>query len=255
MLRTLTEHGFLFSELVKRDFKRKYKGTYLGMVWSLLSPLITLLIMSLVFGSFFSQYEPHYTIYLFCGNIIFAYFSDASGGCMQTLVDNAPVLTKVKVPKYLFVLSRSTSSLINFSLTLSVFFIFCIIFGINFTWSFLLLIFPLVFLILFNVGMGLFLSSLYVFFRDMTYLWSLFVMLLMYMSAIFYPVEILPDFLGKLIYLNPVYVYIRFFRAIVIDGAAPSLSLWLLSAIYSAIALFLGILLYRKSSDKFLYYV
>ena len=255
MIRTLKEQGFLFSELVKRDFKKKYKGTYLGMIWSLLSPLISLLIMSLVFGSFFSEYEEHYTIYLFLGNIIFAYFSDATSGGMMTLLDNAPVFTKVRMPKYLFVLSRNASSFINFCLTLVVFFIFCIIFGITFTPAFILLIFPIILLMLFNVGMGLILSAVYVFFRDLAYLWSIFVMLVMYLSAVFYPVSILPSLLGKLIYLNPVYVYIRFFRVIVLEGTVPSLSLMLLALIYSAIALGTGALLYRKLNDKFLYYV
>ena len=255
MLTNLKDYGFLFSELVKRDFKKKYKGTYLGMIWSLLSPLISLLIMSLVFGSFFSEYEEHYTIYLFCGNIIFAYFSDATSGGMMTLLDNAPVFTKVKMPKYLFVLSRNASSFINFCLTLIVFFIFCIIFGINFSPAFLLLIFPLILLLFFNVGMGLILSAVYVFFRDLAYLWSIFVMLVMYLSAVFYPVSILPDWLGKFIYLNPVYVYIRFFRVIVLEGTAPSLSLALLALFYAVFALGLGAFLYRKLNDKFLYYV
>ena len=72
--RRFTENKFLFSELVKRDFKKKYKRTYLGMLWSVLSPLLTLLVMSIVFKSFFGRSIPHYTIYLFCGNIVFSFF-------------------------------------------------------------------------------------------------------------------------------------------------------------------------------------
>ena len=74
-LAKLKENKFLFSELVKRDFKKKYKGTFLGMVWSVLSPLLMLLVMSLVFTSFFGKDTPHYIIYLFCGNIVFSYFT------------------------------------------------------------------------------------------------------------------------------------------------------------------------------------
>ena len=68
------ENGFLFSELVKRDFKKKYKRTYLGMLWSLISPLLTLLVMSIVFKNFFGRDMEHYTIYLFCGNIVYSFF-------------------------------------------------------------------------------------------------------------------------------------------------------------------------------------
>ena len=85
MIRKIKENSFLFSELVKRDFKKKYKRTYLGMLWSVLSPLLTLLIMSLVFTGFFGRNQPHYITYLFCGNIVFSFFSDATNGGMGAL--------------------------------------------------------------------------------------------------------------------------------------------------------------------------
>jgi ABC-2 type transport system permease protein len=98
------KNEFLFSELVKRDFKKKYKRTYLGMLWSVLSPLLTLLVMSLVFTNFFGRTTPHYTIYLFCGNIVFSFFSDATNGGMGSLMSNSAIFTKINVPKYLFLL-------------------------------------------------------------------------------------------------------------------------------------------------------
>lgn len=250
------EHSFLFSELVKRDFKKKYKRTYLGMVWSILSPLLTLLIMSLVFTHFFGSKQPHYTIYLFCGNIIFSYFSDSTNGGMGSLLANADIFGKINVPKYLFLFSRNVSSLINFGLTLIVFFIFCIIDGINFAWCFFMLIIPILCLIVFNLGVGLILSALYVFFRDMQYLWSVFTMLLMYMSAIFYTVTV--ESFGrftKLFLLNPVYVYIKYFRLIVIDNTLPSIQFNLLAVGYALVAFGIGALIYKKFNHKFLYYV
>ena len=74
----LKKYQFLFEELVKRDFKKKYKRTVLGMAWSVLSPLLMLLVMKLVFTQFFGRNTPHYTIYLFCGNIVFSYFNDST---------------------------------------------------------------------------------------------------------------------------------------------------------------------------------
>ena len=123
----IKQNGFLFSELVKRDFKKKYKRTYLGMLWSVLSPLLTLLVMSLVFKHFFGNDTPHYTIYLFCGNIVFSFFNDSTSGGMGALLANSGIFTKVKLPKYLFLLSRNVSSLINFGLTFAVFILFCIL--------------------------------------------------------------------------------------------------------------------------------
>ena len=254
-LTRLKENKFLFSELVKRDFKKKYKSTYLGMIWSVLSPLLSLLVMSLVFTRFFGRAQAHYTIYLFCGNIVFAYFNDSTTGGMGSLLANAPIFTKINVPKYLFLFSKNISSLINFGLTLAVFFIFCIIDGITFSWCFFLLIIPIICMIIFNVGVGLILSALYVFFRDMQYLWTVFTQLLMYMSAIFYTVSSFPEAIQSLFLLNPIYVYIKYFRLIVIDNAIPSIQFNLLALGYALVAFGIGALLYKRFNHKFLYYV
>ena len=253
-LQRLKENQFLFSELVKRDFKKKYKSTYLGMIWSILSPLLSLLIMSLIFTNFFGRNQPHYTIYLFCGNIVFSYFSDSTNGGMGSLLANASIFTKINVPKYLFLFSRNVSALINFGLTLGVFFIFCIIDGITFSWCFFALIIPIACLIIFNIGVGLILSAFFVFFRDMQYLWSVFTMLLMYMSAIFYTVDSFGAY-AELFLINPVFVYIKYFRLIVIDNTLPSIQFSLLAVGYALVAFLLGALCYKKWNHKFLYYV
>ena len=99
MFHTLKTHQYLFEELVKRDFKKKYKRTVLGMVWSLLSPLIMLLVMRLVFTQFFGRTTPHYTIYLFCGNLVYSFFSESTTQGMTSLLSNASIFTKVNVPK------------------------------------------------------------------------------------------------------------------------------------------------------------
>ena len=254
MFAKLKEHQFLFSELVKRDFKKKYKRTYLGMVWSVLSPLLTLLVMKVVFTAFFGKEIEHYTTYLFCGNIVFSFFSDASSGGMQSLMSNASIFTKINVPKYLFLFSRNLSSLINFGLTLIVFFVFCIFDGVAITPLFLALIIPIILLVIFNLGVGLILSALFVFFRDIQYLWSVFTMLLMYMSAIFYDVSRFESF-KNLFYLNPVFVYISYFRSIVLDGVFPSLEVNALAIGYALLAFGVGALIYKKCNHKFLYYV
>ena len=255
MLSNIKEHGFLFSELVKRDFKKKYKRTFLGMLWSLISPLLTLLVLTLVFKSFFGDKTEHYTIYVFCGNIIFSFFSDATGGAMSALLSNADVFSKINVPKYLFLLSRIVSSLINFSLTFLVFILFCILDGIVFKWSFFCLIIPISALIIFNTGIGLILSALYIFFRDIQYLWSVFTMLLMYLSAVFYTLDGFAPEIQRLFLLNPIFVYIKYFRIVVIDGTVPSTKFSLLTLGYAALAFTVGALIYKKYNHKFLYYV
>ena len=255
MFQKIKKYQFLFEELVKRDFKTKYKRTVLGVGWSVLSPLLMLLVMKIVFTQFFGRTVEHYTTYLFCGNLIFSYFNDATREGMRSLMGNAGIFTKVNVPKYLFLLSKNIQTFINFLITLCVFFVFCAIDGIAFTWTMLLLVYPTVMLVLFNVGVGLVLSALFVFFRDIQYLWSVFTRLLMYMSAIFYTLDSYPEYVQKLFYLNPVYTFIAYYRQVVIGGAVPSVWLHLLILFYVAVVVGIGSWMYKKYNTKFLYYV
>ena len=240
MFQKLKRHQFLFEELVKRDFKKKYKRTILGMAWSILSPLLMLLVMRLVFTQFFGRTMEHYTTYLFCGNLIFLYFNEATTQGMTSLMGNASIFTKVNVPKYLFLFSKNVQALINFGLTLVVFVLFCILDGITFTWRWVLLPYPIVMLLLFNIGVGLILSALFVFFRDIQYLWTVFTQLLMYMSAIFYTIDRYSPMVQKAFYLNPVYGFISYFRTVVIGGAVPPGWHHLLLLLYTVIVLAIG---------------
>lgn len=255
MVQKLMRYQFLFEELVKRDFKKKYKRTILGMAWSVLSPLLMLLVMRLVFTQFFGRGMEHYTTYLFCGNLLFSFFNEASSQGMQSLMGNAGIFTKVNVPKYLFLFSKNVQTLINFGLTLCVFFVFCILDDITFTWKFILLLYPIVCLILFNIGVGLILSALFVFFRDIQYLWSVFTQLLMYMSAIFYTIDGYSPMVQNLFLLNPLYLFIRYFRKIVIDATIPSIWFHLLMLADVVIVLGIGCWMYKKYNTRFLYYV
>ena len=255
MVQKLMRYQFLFEELVKRDFKKKYKRTILGMAWSVLSPLLMLLVMRLVFTQFFGRGMEHYTTYLFCGNLLFSYFNEASGQGMTSLMGNAGIFTKVNVPKYLFLLSKNVQTLINFGLTLCVFFVFCILDDITFTWKFILLLYPIACLILFNIGVGLILSALFVFFRDIQYLWSVFTQLLMYMSAIFYTINGYSPMVQNLFLLNPIYLFIRYFRKIVIDATIPTIWFHLLMLADVIIVLGIGCWMYKKYNTRFLYYV
>lgn len=251
----MKQNQFLFEELVKRDFKQKYKRTLLGMAWSILYPLITLLILDIIFSNYFGTDIAHYPIYLFCGQLVFSYFNESTNGGMYSLLGNAHIFSKVNVPKYLFLLSKNVSSFINFCLTLCIFFVFVFFNDVPFTWKFIFLLFPIACLVVFNIGMGLIISALLVFFRDMSYLYSVFTMLLMYMSAIFYSVEIVPAHFRFFFYLNPVYIYIKYLRLIVLNGEIPSLGYHLLCLGYALIAVLLGGYIYKKYNHMFLYYI
>ena len=146
----------------------------------------------------------------------------------------------------MFLLSKNVSSFINFCLTLVVFLLFVAIDGIPFRWTFLLLLYPIGCLVVFNIGMGLILSALYMVFKDVKYLYTVVTQVIMYLSAIFYNIEAFSLHIRYLFYLNPIFVYIRYFRKIVIEHDIREPSLNLLCAFYALVVLLIGSFIYKK---------
>lgn len=255
IIKKLNRNKFLFKQLVHRDFTKKYKRTILGIAWSVLSPLLTLLVMNIIFGTLLGSSIEHYTIYLFSGQLVFSFFNDSTNEGMTSLLNNAEIFTKVNVPKYLFLFSKNISSLINFAITLVIYFLFVVVHGIAITWKFIFLVYPVACLVIFNLGMGLILSALYVFFRDIQYLYSIFTLLLMYMSAIFYSIDTFPQLGKNLFLLNPIYVYIRYFRKIVLEDTIPTPQFHFIALGYAVLAFGIGSWIYKKKNHSFLYYV
>lgn len=252
---SLLQYRFLFEELVKRDFKKKYKRTILGMGWSMLSPLLMLLVMKVVFEQFFGRTMNHYTTYLFCGLLTYQWFAESTNSGMRSLFGNAAIFSKVNVPKYLFLFSANVQVFINFTLTFCIFLAFCAIDHVAFTWRFFCLIYPILTLLLFNVGVGMVLSALFVFFRDIDYLWSVASLLTMYGSAIFYSTENFSPKLQLIFAFNPVYRHIAYIREIVLAGTVPSLSTHLALLGFALVAFLAGAFMYKHYNTKFLYYV
>jgi len=255
MFEAIKKNRFLFEELVSRDFKQKYKRTVLGMLWSILYPVLNLAVISMVMTRFFGREIPHYTIYLFCGTLVMSYFRESTIGGMNSLMANRGIISKINIPKYMFLLSKNVSSLINFGLTLCVFFLFCVFDHITFGFHFVFLFYAVVCLVIFNVGVGLVLSALFVFFRDISYIYDVFLILLNYLSAIFYKIDAFSPSVQRLFLCNPVYCYIHYFRCIVIDGSAPSLAFHGLCLFYALVSLGLGSWFYKRFNHQFLYYM
>ncbi|MCR5836695.1 MAG: ABC transporter permease, partial [Lachnospiraceae bacterium] len=132
---------------------------------------------------------------------------------------------------------------------------FCIVDQVTFTWKFIFLVYPIVCLVIFNIGVGLILSAAFLFFRDIQYLWGVFTQLLMYLSAVFYRVEDFTTSMQQLFLLNPVYCYIKYFRIVVLEGYLPTFQFHLLCAFYAFLAVFIGGMIYKKNNHKFLYYI
>ena len=256
-LHTLLKYRELLFQLVSRDIKLKYRRSILGYFWSVLNPLLTMIVMVIVFSNLFSPDIQYFPIYLLIGNMLFTFMSNATTRALTSVIYNAGLLKKVFVPKYIFTLATVTSELITFFFSLGALLIVILFTGTPVTIRIVLIIIPIIQLYVFCIGMGLFLAQATVFFRDVVYIWSVFTSAWMFLSAIFYPVSILP---GKLQYLvthyNPMYFYVAMFRNFTIGGPGMgSLDLAIRGTIAAGFMLLLGLISFSYSKKKFILYI
>lgn len=248
----LGRYGFLIQQLVMRDFKQKYKRSVLGMFWSFLNPLLTMSVQYVIFSTIFRSGIDNFAVYLLCGIVCFNFFSEATTMALHAIISNAPLISKVYVPKYVFPLARVLSSSINLLLSFVPLFGIALVTGTRITWAVLLLPYGIACLFLFCLGIGLLLSTAMVFFRDTAFLWNVLTMLWMYATPIFYPASIIPASFQFVLTLNPLYHIITFIRTVLMQGVAPE-PLSCLLCLLMPLAIFLtGAFAFWKNQDQFI---
>ena len=183
----------LLIELVKRDIKKKYRRSILGILWSMLNPFFTMLITAMVFSSFFKFAIENFPVYLLTGQLIFNFYVEATNTAMGSILENGSLIKKVYVPKYIFPLARVLSSCVNFVLSLPGLFLMLVITKVPFKISMVLGVIPIVYVLFFCFGIGLLLSTVAVYFRDMFHLYGVLITALSYLTPLFYPKEIIPE--------------------------------------------------------------
>lgn len=245
----------LIKELIARDLKVKYRRSFLGYVWSLLNPLLMMIVMSIVFSYIFRFDIPNYPLYLICGQTLWNFFNESTNMAMYSVIQNSSLIKKVYIPKYIFPMSRVLSSFVTMSFSLMAILIVMVFTGTKITPTVLLFPFPLLFLLIFSMGVGLILSSLSVYFRDIVHLYSVLTMAWMYLTPIFYPVSSLPEDVAQIVELNPLCSFVTFFRDIVLYGQVPMAEMWINCIASSAIAFLVGAILFKKMQKNFILYI
>ena len=245
----------LLKELVGRDLKVKYRRSFLGYVWSLLNPLLMMCVMTLVFSYMFRFDIPNYPLYLITGQTLWTFFNESTNMSMYSVLQNGSLIKKVYIPKFIFPISRVLSSFVTMSFSLAAILIVLIFTRAPFYWSMLLFPVPLFFLLLFAMGIGMVLSALSVYFRDITHLYGVLTLAWMYLTPIFYPVDALPKEVVPLITSNPMYAYITFFRDIILYGTIPEPAMWIQCVLVSFAALAVGLVVFRKMQRNFILYI
>ena len=234
----------LLYELVARDVKIKYRKSVLGVLWTLLNPLMMMIILSIVFSN--------YSLYLLCGQILFNFYNEATSGAMTSILGNAPLIKKVYIPKYLFVVSRIASSSINILSSFCALILVMLFTRQELHFTMFLVVIPLVYLIVFSMGVGLILAALTVKFRDIMHLYTVFLTGLMYLTPVIYPMSMLPGWVYKIVSINPLTMIMVIFRNVVIYNTIPSVGEFIVPLIIVIVTFFLGLWVFYKQQDKFI---
>ena len=242
----------LLKELVRRDVKTKYRRSVLGMLWSVLNPLGMMIIMSIVFSHVFRSNIENFPVYLMCGQVIFNFYNEASTVAMSSVLGNASLIKKVYVPKYLFPVSKVCSCFVNLVTSFIALVIVIVATGTKLSWTALLVFIPVIYVFVFSLGMGLMLSALVVTFRDLQHLYGILITAWMYMTPIFYPVDMLPEWVADLVRLNPLANFIEMFRDVILYNVVPSGILQAKCIVSCVVALGLGFWIFYKQQDTFI---
>lgn len=251
----IMKYRFLLSQLVSRDFKTRYKRSILGVLWSMLNPLLTMSVQYIVFANIFKWDVDNYAVYLLIGTVTFNFFSEATQAALTSITGSASLITKVYIPTYVFPIAKVLSSCINLCFSTLALYIIIFLQGMSINIFHLLIPVMYVMLICFAVGIGLILSSLMVYFRDTQFLYGVVIVLWMYLTPLFYPVDIIPAEWMGIYSLNPMYQYVTFFRTLVLDGAMPSLQCFGFCAGYAVLFLLIGYGVFRKLKRNFILYI
>ena len=243
-----------YRELIKNltitELKNRYQNTSLGFIWSILSPFLLALVLYFVFRKVFAQ-EEDFAINLLVGIMAWRFFANGATSSLYSIVGKPSLVTKIYIPRQILVLSnvlsQLISSLLEFLILLPI--IFILLGHIPVT----LLLFPVIHFLFFwfIFGAGLFLSAIFVYFRDVNQIWEILVFMLFFCSPIIYPMHMVGDYLMPYYMLNPVTAAILIYRDLMINGNLPSLSNLLVVTGFGAAAFLAGSFIFNRLQRRF----
>lgn len=250
----------LLRELVVTDFKLRYQGSVLGYAWSLLKPLMVFAILYVVFVRFLKIGAdiPHYPIYLLLGIVLWNFFTETTGQGLGSIVSRSDLIRKIRIPRWIIVISASVSALINLCLNLVVVGVFLVLNGVDPTWSMALLPLSLLEIYAFALGMSFLLAAAFVRFRDLSNIWDVIVQAGFYLTPILYPLSMITnESFQKLLLMNPMAQAIQDARYNTVTH--DTITTWsrvsgwqgVIPLAVVVIAVVLGVLYFKKRSTMF----
>lgn len=246
---TLFKYRELIKHLALRDITVRYKQSFLGLIWVVLNPFVQMLIMSFVFSNivrFSTNLSVPYMIFVYAGLLPWTFLVNSLGISTSALVDNASLIKKIYFPREIFVISTILSKAFDFFLASLLFIGLMIWFQMPFTWYMLLFIPIFITQVIFVIGLSLLLSITNLFYRDIQYIFNLFIQLWFYLTPIVYAVEFFPEQYRWIFRLNPMAVFINAYRQVLLGGDAFSFSSILIGIIFSVVIFIFSYILFKK---------
>lgn len=242
-------------ELVKRDLKARYKRSVLGFAWSMLNPVLMVGVTSFVFGSLFHSTIRNFSTYMLSAYILWWFFAQATSSAMNSVRAGAALSRKIYLPPALFPLAAVNAAAVNLLLCLLPLFLLVAVTEGSFTWPLLFVPFALALVVLFTYGVALILAATSVFFHDTVHLYQTLLMAWMYLTPIFYPIEILPQGWSFVVHLNPFFHLVQIFRDPIYAGTWPDPVNVVAAAVYAIGAAALGWWYFGRSRSAFASYL
>ncbi|HKL94733.1 MAG TPA: ABC transporter permease [Clostridia bacterium] len=255
----LRKSTYVLNSLVKNDIKKQYRNSVLGILWTVLNPLLNMFVMAFVFSSILnvSRSGENYQTYLLTGNIIFGLMRQSTSTSLTSIVDNFGMVTKVKISYSVLPLTRVLTALVSFGFSYIALFIVMLAYKVKFSWTMLLAIPFLPSLLLFSLGMSFILCTFYVYFRDTHHIYGVMLTLWMYMTPLFYYADasILPAKIMKIMQLNPMFHYVKYFRDITMYSTIPGWKETLICYGVGIVFFLIGLLIFKWRRKYFILHI
>ena len=241
----------LLRELVVRDMKLRYKRSVLGIVWSLLNPLFQMLVFIFLSRRVLSLDIPNYPAFVFTGVLAWSWFQSAVITTTGAITGNRELVKRPGFPTAILPVVTVTANLIHFLLALPVPLLFLVLGGGRLTSAILTLPFVIMLQFLLILGLGYLVATVNVTFRDTQHLLGVFLMLLFYLTPVFYDASVVSGGYQTFYRLNPMFHLITAYRAILIQGNLPDLRALLALGILVGVLLWLGHTVFTRASYRF----
>ncbi len=245
----IMKHAQLIRLLVGRELTLRYKRSVIGIGWTLLNPMLISFVLWVVFSFVFASRLPsgqQFAPYLMAGILLMTFFSQGVTLSAESIANNGPVLTKVYVPPQIFPITTALAGLVNFFIGMIPLTIVCLISGQSVAWTMPLVLIVGLCLALLTAGIGLTLSILYIRFDDVRNIVNVLLMILMYLTPVFYPISILSERLQSIVSYNPLSSYLDVFRWAFSNNASVSIFDWVYMISTSLISVLIGTYFFKK---------